>query len=66
MGGFKMTVETMKYCVRAVIQHLNGDFEQFENYIDIAMHLYEKEQCIATIGELVPTSTKEKIYEVVS
>ncbi len=61
-----MTKDVFEYCLRAVIRHLNGDFEQFENYVNTAMHFYEKENCIATIGELVPDATKEKIYEAVS
>lgn len=60
-----MTAGALEYCTRAVIQYLNGDFEKFQNYVDIAMHIYEKEQCIATIGELIPEPVEKKIYELV-
>jgi hypothetical protein len=61
-----MTVDAMKYCARAVIRHLNGDIEKFERYRDLAMHAYEKERCITTIGELISATTKKKMYEMVS
>lgn len=59
-------MKAIEYCARAVIQHLNGNFELFEKYRDKAIELYEKESSIATIGEIIPATTKRKLYEMVS
>lgn len=55
----------IKYCARAIIQHLNGNFKLFEEYRDKAIEIYEKENTVP-IGELIPKSTKIKLYEMVS
>lgn len=55
----------IEYCVRAVIQHLNGDFKLFKKYRDMALKIYEEEKNIATVGELIPKSTREKLYKMV-
>ena len=57
--------EALEYCARAVIRHLNGDFKLFEKYRNKAIEIYEEEKSIVTIGEMIPNSTKEKLYEMV-
>lgn len=57
---------SMKYCARAIIQHLNGNAKLFEEYRDKAIEIYEEEKNIATIGEMIPRQTKRKLYEMVS
>ena len=66
IGGGKMSIEVMKYCARAVVRHLNGDMNLFYTYRDKAMKIYEQENCICSIGEMIPTTTKRKMYEMVS
>lgn len=61
-----MSIDVMKYCARAVIRHLNGDMNLFRTYTKKAMKIYEREQCICNIGEMIPGSTKRKLYEMVS
>ncbi|WP_077369695.1 hypothetical protein [Anaerosalibacter sp. Marseille-P3206] len=58
--------ETIEYCTRAVIRYLNGDMDLFKSYTRKAMKIYEQEKCIAAIGEMIPTTTKQKLYEMVS
>lgn len=55
-----------KYCARAVIRYLNGDMDLFKSYTRKAMKIYENEKCICSIGEIVPATTKRKMYEMVS
>lgn len=64
IGGREM--KTIEYCARAVIQHLNGNLELFKKYRDMAIKIYEEEKNIVTVGELIPGSTKKKLYEMVS
>ena len=61
-----MSIEALEYCARAVIRHLNGDLDLFKSYTRKAMKIYEQEKCIADIGEMIPTTTKIKLYEMVS
>ena len=61
-----MSIEALEYCARAVIRHLNGDLDLFKSYTRKAMKIYEQEKCICSIGEIVPTTTKRKMYEMVS
>lgn len=58
--------ETIEYCARAVVRHLNGDFKLFEKYRNKAIEIYEEEKNIVTIGEMIPRQTREKLYEMVS
>ncbi len=58
-------MKAIEYCARAIIQHLNGDFKLFKKYRDKAIELYEKGNTV-TIGELIPTEIREKLYEMVS
>ena len=57
---------TIEYCARAVVRYLNGDMDLFKSYTNKAMKIYEQENCIAAIGEMVPRQTREKLYEMVS
>lgn len=57
---------SIEYCARAIIRHLNEDFEMFEDYRDKAIDEYEKENKLVTIEELIPKKTKNKLYEMVS
>lgn len=57
---------TIEYCARAIIRHLNGDLKLFEEYKDKAIETYHREQCICSIGEMIPGSTKEKLYKLVN
>lgn len=56
---------SIEYCARAIIRHLNKDFEMFEDYRDKAIDEYEKENKLVTIEELIPKKTKNKLYEMV-
>ncbi|MCF6466372.1 hypothetical protein [Clostridium sp. Cult2] len=56
----------IEYYARAVIRHLNGDFELFEKYKSKAIEIYEQEQCICSIGEMIPVGVKRELYEMVS
>lgn len=56
---------SMKYCARAIIQHLNGNAKLFEEYRDKAIETYHREQCICSIEEMIPGSTKERLYQIV-
>jgi hypothetical protein len=38
----------------------------FYAYTHKAMKIYEQEKCICSIGEIVPATTKRKMYEMVS
>lgn len=55
----------IEYCVRAVIQHLNGDIKLFQKYRNKAIEIYEQEQCMCSIGEMIPRQVKRKLYEMV-
>lgn len=57
---------SMKYCARAIIQHLNGNAKLFEEYRDKAIEIYEEENNICSIEEMIPGSTKEKLYKLVN
>ena len=61
-----MSIEAIKYCARAVVRHLNGDTDLFKTYAREATKAYKQEQCIATLEEIIPTTTKIKLYEMVS
>jgi len=61
-----VSTEAIKYCARAVVRHLNGDMNLFRAYTRKAMKIYENEKCICSIGEIVPATTKRKMYEMVS
>jgi hypothetical protein len=61
-----MSKDILIYCMKSIVQYLNGDIEKFERYRDLAMRAYEKERCITTIGELISATTKKKMYEMVS
>ena len=56
----------IEYCTRAIIRYLNGDMDLFEEYTAKAIKVYKQQKCIVTIGEMVPVSTKIKMYEMVS
>ena len=58
-------MKTIEYCARAVIQHLNENLELFKKYRDMAIKIYEEEKNIVTVGELIPKSTREKLYKMV-
>ena len=60
-----MTLEVLEYCTRAVVRYLNGDMKLFKKYTNIAMKIYEQEKCIAAIGEMIPVTTRKKLYEMV-
>lgn len=57
---------TIEYCARAIIRHLNGDLKLFEEYRDKAIEIYEEENNICSIEEMIPGSTKEKLYKLVN
>lgn len=38
----------------------------FDKYVQMALMIHEKETSIATVGEMVPERTKQKLYEMVS
>ena len=61
-----MTKQALKYCARAVVRYLDGDMDLFDKYVQMALMIHEKETSIATVGELVPERTKQKLYEMVS
>lgn len=39
-----MTKETLQYCIRGIIQYLDGDIDKFKQYVNKAMKL-EKNLC---------------------
>lgn len=57
---------TIEYCARAVVRYLNGDMDLFKTYTRKAMEIYETEKDMATVGELIPGTTRKKLYEMVS
>ncbi len=59
-------MKAIKYCARAVVRHLNGDMNLFNIYRNKAIQIYEEENGIVTIGELIPAEIKVKLYEMVS
>lgn len=65
-----MTKEVLEYCVKAVVQHLNGDFQTFYKYSMKATDMYKKmkfeESCIYPIKEVVPEDVRKKLYKIVS
>ena len=61
-----MSIEALEYCARAVVRHLNGNMKLFYTYTNKAMQIYEREGCIATVEEIIPRQTKERLYEMVS
>lgn len=62
----RSSIECLRYCTRAVIQHLNGNKKLFYAYTQMAMQIYESERNMhSSIEEMVPEETKEKLYEMV-
>lgn len=47
-----MTKETLQYCIRGIIQYLDGDIDKFKQYVNKAMKL-EKNLCKCG-GETIP------------
>lgn len=41
----KISEEALAYCMRGIIQYLNGDTEKFVDYVDKADKLNTKENC---------------------
>lgn len=39
-----MSPEVLKYCSRAIVRYLNGNYKLFEVYVRRAMKLYEEEK----------------------
>lgn len=65
-----MTKEVLMYCLRAIVQSLNGDFQTFYKYSMKATDMYKKmkfeESCIYPIKEAVPSEVQEQLYRMVS
>lgn len=57
---------SIEYCLRAVVQYLNGDFKLFKKYRDRAMEIYENERGLCSIEEVIPNSTRKKLYKMVN
>lgn len=68
-GGIKLD-KVFEYCMRAVIQHLNGDYRQFDKYKNKAIKIFEdikfEESCIYPIKEIIPKETFEELKRMVS
>lgn len=47
-----MTKEVLEYCIRGIIQYLDGDVEQFNKHVEKAMELDER-TCICG-GQTIP------------
>lgn len=56
---------SIKYCARAIVRHLSGDVKLFEEYRNKAIEIYQEERNMCSIEEMIPGSTKEKLYQVV-
>ena len=65
-----MKPEILEYCLRSIVRHMNGDYDEFERLSNLA-----KERCEAenkaqklhyTIGDVVPRSVKERIYQAIA
>lgn len=39
-----MSPEVLKYCSRAIVRYLNGNYKLFEVYVRRAMKLYDEEK----------------------
>lgn len=65
-----MTKEVLQYCLRGIVQHLNGDIDRFNDYVEKATRIYENEKfiekCKYPISNLIPEETKKKLYQMVS
>ncbi len=56
---------SIEYYARAITRHLNGDIKLSKEYEKRAVEAYHREQCICSIEEMIPGSTKERLYKLV-
>ena len=63
--GRKMNNDILKYCMRGIVQYLDGNIDKFNSYKNKAMNIYKNEH-LFELGDLIPQETKIKLYEMVS
>lgn len=66
-GGIKVD-KVLEYCVRGIIQHLNGDYGQFNEYKNKAIGIYKEvkfeESCIYPVSDMVPEEVYRNLREI--
>lgn len=61
-----MTEQIKAYCARSIIQHLNGDFEEFDRLANLAFHHFELERLGGfKVQDMIPAATAEELYKLV-
>ncbi len=60
-----MNNDILEYCMRSIVQYLNGDIDKFNSYKNKAMNIYKNEH-LFELRDLIPQETKIKLYEMVS
>ncbi|MBB6218212.1 hypothetical protein HNQ80_004352 [Anaerosolibacter carboniphilus] len=65
-----MKPEILEYCLRSIVRHMNGDFDEFERLSSMAQKHYEAEKAgqklYYAIGDVIPISVKERIYQAIA
>lgn len=57
---------SIEYCARGIVAYLDGNIKLFKEYRNKAIEIYEEERNMCSIGEMIPATTKEKLYKLVS